>query len=222
MRVSNTTKPVDSLAATPVMLGGKNILVVDDEVHIRELLRQELEAEGYTIREAQDGVQAMAMIKQQRPDLIILDVMMPNISGFDVVAMLKTDPTMMDVPIIILSIVEDKDKGFRLGVDRYLTKPLNTKVLFNEVEQLLEQGASSKKVMVMDDDATVAGTLTEVLSQRGYQVTAVTSSSELISRAKTTRPDMIVANSGSPEKLKLVQELRFEKGLENVYILMYQ
>jgi DNA-binding response OmpR family regulator len=94
---------------------------------------------------------------------VILDVMMPEMNGFDVAAVLKNDPATMDIPIIILSILEDKERGFRLGVDRYLTKPIDTATLFHEVDTLLDQGKSKKKVMVVDEDVSTVRTLTDVL-----------------------------------------------------------
>lgn len=200
----------------------KEILVVDDEANIRELLRQVLEAEGYQVRTAEDGVVAMRQVKERRPDLIILDVMMPNINGFDVVAMLKSDVDTMDVPIIILSIIEDRERGYRLGVDRYLTKPLNTGLLFREVETLLDQGVSARRVMIVDENQTTTQALAKLLAERGYQVVHITEIEKMIEQAREARPHMIVANSNDPDKQKLVQALRFEKGLEDIYILLYQ
>ena len=107
-------------------LNTATILVVDDDDSIRSLLKQELGEAGYIIEEATNGKEAIAKIRTVRPDLIILDVMMPEMNGFDVAAILKNDPQTMDIPIIILSIVQDKARGFRIGVDRYLTKPIDT------------------------------------------------------------------------------------------------
>ena len=112
----------------------------------------------------------LALIREETPGLVILDVMMPEMNGFDVAAVLKNDPATMDIPIIILSILEDKERGFRLGVDRYLTKPIDTASLFHEVDTLLDQGKSRKKVMVVDEDASTIRTLTDALETRGYQV----------------------------------------------------
>jgi CheY-like chemotaxis protein len=94
----------------------KTILVVDDDVNIRELLRQQLENEGYNVREAKDGMDAINQIKNNRPDLILLDVMMPQINGFDVAAVLKNDPQTADIPIIILSIIENKERGYHIAI----------------------------------------------------------------------------------------------------------
>ena len=95
--------------------------------------------------------------------------MMPEINGFDVAAVLKNDPQTMDIPIIILSIVEDRTRGFRLGVDRYFTKPIDTTALFREVGTLLEQGRSTKRVLVVDEDASAVKMLSDVLQAQGIQ-----------------------------------------------------
>ncbi len=197
------------------------ILVVDDEAHIRELLAQELGEAGYQVRLAANGQQALKQIRDELPDLIILDVMMPEMNGFDVAAVLKNDPVTMNIPILILSIVQDRERGFRLGVDRYLTKPIDTEALFHEVGALLEQGKSKKKVMVVDEDASTVKTLAEVLQARGYQVVEA-NGAELIKKAKSSKPDIIILNSLLSEKQEIVKTLRFEKGLENVLFLVYQ
>jgi CheY-like chemotaxis protein len=197
------------------------ILAVDDDAHIRELLNQELGEAGYRIRLAENGRDALEQIRKEIPDLVILDVMMPEMNGFDVAAVLKNDPDTMNIPIIILSIVQDKERGFRLGVDRYLTKPIDTGVLFKEIDALLTQGKSKKKVMVVDEDASTIRTLAEVLETRGYHVVEA-NGKELIKKAKVTKPDIIIMNSLLSEKQEIVKTLRFEKGLENVLFLVCQ
>ena len=201
--------------------GRHTILIVDDDVHIRELLRQELHEAGYEVQEAGDGREALAQIRQKRPDLVVLDVMMPEMSGFDVAAVLKGDPQTMDLPIIILSIVEDQERGYRLGVDRYLTKPIETGVVLEEIERLLAQGVSRNKVMVVDQDASTLKTLTEALRAKGYEVVEAASGEEAIEKALRARPDMIILNAVLPQQREIVKTLRFERGLEHVLFLLF-
>jgi CheY-like chemotaxis protein len=147
--------------------------------------------------------------------------MMPEMNGFDVAAILKNDPQTMDIPIIILSIIQDKARGFRIGVDRYLTKPIDTAQLFKEVGNLLEQGKSKKKVLVVDEDSEAVRSLTDVLQTKGYQVVE-SNGKELAQKAIATQPDIIILNSMFSGKQEIVQTLRFEKGLENVLFFIYQ
>ena len=213
----------EQVAFSQLNIKGKaaNILVVDDDDSIRSLLRQELGEAGYLIEEAANGKEALQKVRARRPDLIILDVMMPEMNGFDVAAVLKNDPQTMDIPIIVLSIVQDKTRGFRIGVDRYLTKPIDTGLLFTEIGSLLEQGKSKKKVLVVDQDSATAGTITEVLQTKGYSVLE-SDETDLLEKAVANQPDIIIINSLISGKHDIVQSLRFEKGLENVLFLVYQ
>lgn len=196
------------------------ILVVDDDTNIRALLRQELEAVGYRVREAKDGLEAIGEVKKERPDLIILDVMMPGMSGFDVAAVLKNDPMTMDLPIVILSIVEDKERGYRIGVDRYFTKPVDTEELLREVGVLISRGGSRKKVLVIDEDEAAVKTLVGVLEAKGYTVVGTCDGRQCINKAKEEKPDMIIIDSILSERHNVVKTLRFEKELENVLFLL--
>lgn len=198
-----------------------SILVVDDDDSIRSLLQQELSDAGYLIEQASNGKEALESVRKNKPDLIILDVMMPEMNGFDVAAILKNDPQTMDIPIIILSVVQDKIRGYRIGVDRYLTKPIDTAQLFTEVGALLEQGKSKRKVMIVDEDSAAIRSLTEVLEAKGYHVVE-SDGQQLLENAIAAQPDIIILNSIHSEKQDIVQTLRFEKGLENVFFLVYQ
>jgi len=202
--------------------GKKTVLVVDDDSSIRELLRQELEAEGYGVREAKDGREALAQVKREKPDLIVLDVMMPELSGFDVAAVLRNDPETLSIPIVILSVMQDKQRGYRLGVDRYFTKPTDTKVLLDEIGALLAQGATKKKVLVVDEDAATVKTLIDALQSQGYSVTAAYNGAEGIEKAVADQPDMVIARSALSEKHNLVKTLRFEKNLEKIFFLLFE
>lgn len=198
----------------------KTILVVDDDTHIRELLRQELENDGYEVKEAKDGIDAITQVKNTKPDLILLDVMMPQIGGFDVAAVLKNDPETMAIPIIILSIIQDKERGYRLGIDRYLKKPIDREELLNEIGVLIAQGMSNKKVLLVDKDASTVKIMSEVLQSQGYTVTEAYDGQECIEKALAVKPDMIIVDSVFSEQHNLVKSLRFEKGLENVFFVL--
>jgi DNA-binding response OmpR family regulator len=197
----------------------KTILVVDDEAPIRELLRQQLQAEGYYVREAKDGREAISEVKKQTPDLIILDVRMPEMSGFDVAAVLKNDPQSMGVPLIILSVEEEQERGYRLGVDRYLTKPINTEKLINEVRYLISQGTSKKKVIVVDQKVSTLKTLADVLQAKGYRVFEASNDQELMEKIKSVHPDLIIVNEIFSKQHDIVKTVRFENGLEDVFFL---
>jgi signal transduction histidine kinase len=97
------------------------ILVADDDASIRRLLRDDLEAADYRVLEARDGRETLELARQKRPDLLILDVLMPEASGFEVVVTLRSDPRTMGIPILMLTVVEEQERASRVGVDCYLS-----------------------------------------------------------------------------------------------------
>jgi PAS domain S-box-containing protein len=198
----------------------KTIMVVDDDANIRQLLRQQLETEGYAVKEAKDGREAVTSAKLEPPDLIILDVLMPDMNGFDVAAILKNDPITMSIPIAINSGMEDKERGYRIGVDRYFIKSSDSEVMLEEIGLLLSQGTSRKKVLIVDENVSDAKTLADALKARGYSVTEVLTGEEFSNKIMSVKPDMVIANADVWQKSEIFQSLRFEKDLENTFFLM--
>jgi signal transduction histidine kinase/DNA-binding response OmpR family regulator len=201
--------------------GGGDVLVVDDDPNLRELVRQQLSERGYNVRQASDGNEAISEVRKSKPELIILDVMMPGISGFDVAAVLKSDPDTRGIPIIILSIVQDTDRGYGLGVDRYLTKPAEAEVLVDEVRKLLHQGNSPKRVLVVNEQMPAAGDVVRLLEAKGYDVVGTCSAQDFVNEAKKKHPDLIVLEAGHPKESDIVRAIRLEKDLENVYVVQF-
>src|ERR687885_454098 len=198
----------------------KTILVVDDEAPLRKLLREQLEAEGYIVREAKDGWDALTQVRKQSPDLIILDVIMPQISGFDVAAILKNDPETLGIPLIILSIAGEEERGSRLGADKYLTKPIDIEALLKEINLLIYEGTSKKKVIVVDENLSTVKTLANVLKAKGYSVVDAFNSDEFLPKAQSVKPDIIIAKIMSLENSDKVKALRFEKEQKNVFFIL--
>jgi signal transduction histidine kinase len=198
----------------------KIILIVDDEAPIRKLLRQQLEAEGYIVKEAKDGWDAITQVRKQSPDLIILDVMMPQVSGFDVAAILKNNPETLGIPIIILSIVSEEERSYRLGADKYLTKPIDTEALLKEIRLLISQGTSKKKVLIVDENVSAVKTLADVLYAKGYSVVEALNSDEFLSKAQSVQPDMIIAKALFLNQPDIVKALQFRNNLEDVFFIL--
>ena len=108
------------------------ILVVDDDVIVRLMVRETLEEAGFRVEEAEDGEQALSAVKRLRPELVLLDVMMPGMDGYEVCTELKADEKTKDIPVIFLSAKDtDSDvvKGFELGAVDYITKPISREIL---------------------------------------------------------------------------------------------
>jgi DNA-binding response OmpR family regulator len=120
----------------------KTVLVVDDEQDILDLVRFRLEHDGYRVITASDGETGLALAKKERPDLCILDVMMPKLTGLEVLAHLRADTTTADTPVILLTARSqdaDVDRGFELGAQDYVTKPFSPKELRRRVHAQLSR-----------------------------------------------------------------------------------
>ena len=123
------------------MAKGK-ILVVDDEIYIVHILDFSLGIEGYEVMTALDGEQALAKVAQNRPDLIVLDIMMPKLDGYETCKALKQNPATHDIPVILLSAKGrnvDQKIGFEVGADDYITKPFSPRKLVERINAILGQ-----------------------------------------------------------------------------------
>jgi PAS domain S-box-containing protein len=151
------------------------ILVVDDEVPARELLASYLESE-YQIVMAESGAEAVQKAQQLRPDAITLDVMMPGSDGFETLVELRKNPETVNIPIIIVSVVDQKQVGFALGAADYLIKPIARPVLLETIRKhVLPYADDDAAVLLVDDDPRTLELLGETLRSAGYETQSVRS-----------------------------------------------
>ena len=124
------------------------VLVVDDESDVTELLHYRLEQEGYRVATLNNPLACIAKVREFEPDLMLLDIMMPGLSGIQLCRIIRADPSMKDIPIIFLSArgeVEDRIKGLEAGAEDYLSKPFNTNELLLRVSKMLSRSGSLKE-----------------------------------------------------------------------------
>lgn len=122
------------------MLNKGKVLVVDDEIYILHILDFSLNAEGYEVITAEDGEQAIEKAQKEQPDLVVLDVMMPKIDGYEACRKMKQDPKMKDVPVILLTAKGrdiDRKLGLEVGADDYITKPFSPNKLIEKIGSFL-------------------------------------------------------------------------------------
>ena len=123
----------------------KKILLIDDDLDTLNILRIKLEAHDYQVVTGRDGQEALSLIREHKPDLIVLDVMMPKISGFKVARLIKFDAKSKHIPLILLTArtqEADRTLGLEVGADVYVTKPFEPEALLQEVNRLLEQSGN--------------------------------------------------------------------------------
>jgi PAS domain S-box-containing protein len=176
------------------------ILIVDNELHIAQLFRYQLEKDNYTVLLTTRPTEVLPSARRERPDLILLDVMMPGLDGFEVLRQLKQDPDTMSIPVIIMSVLADEEKGFALGAADYLTKPLDNRLLQTTVRRVLAQRHSEKpwSVLVVDDEADCRHWLLEALAKQGLRTTEARDGQEALDIIAAHPPHLIVLDLEMP------------------------
>lgn len=158
------------------------ILVVDDDNAINELIKINLELLGYEVITAYDGLQGYTLAKQELPDLIILDIMMPDVDGYTVAKRVRENPETKDIPILMLTAMgqlEDKVKGFDIGVDDYLVKPFEMEELKVRVRALLKRAHSipeslaTKEILTIGDITLIPETYSVSINGQTAKLTPI-------------------------------------------------
>ncbi|OGO17569.1 MAG: hypothetical protein A2Z15_08490 [Chloroflexi bacterium RBG_16_50_11] len=207
-------KPVE------VVQKGKLILVVDDEENIRHFLNHELTKKGYSVIVAANGKEALQMARERCPDLITLDIQMPDINGFDVTTLLKNDEETKDIPILILSVIEDKDKAYKLGANDCMTKPFDNEELVARINRLLI--GTKKTVLVVDDDKSLVKSVKYHLEHRGYSTYVAYDGKQALEMVESHRPDCIVLDIIMPnmDGYEVIKTLKANPETANIRIVL--
>jgi CheY-like chemotaxis protein len=190
----------------PAAAGG--VLVVDDDPTVRELMQRYLEKEGFDVLTAGNGVDALARARESHPAAITLDVIMPDIDGWTVLAALKGDPALADIPVVLATIVDDRQRGYTLGATEYLVKPINREQLVRILGSYRERDGG--RVLVVDDDERERFLVRESLERNGWQVTEAGNGREALERLASADIDAMVLDLMMPEMdgFELLAELR--------------
>jgi signal transduction histidine kinase/CheY-like chemotaxis protein len=196
--ISHETE-VDSIAIAESSDGKTStVLAIDDDQTIKELLQRYLTKEGFQVITASNGTLGLSLAKEIRPDAIILDVMMPGMDGWTVLTNLKADPEVANIPVIIMSIIDDKNLGYALGASDYLLKPIDRDRL-SAVLQKYHSAQSSKSVLVVEDNKITNQMIGRQLEKEGWRVTSVRNGREALEALQTMQPGLIVSDLMMPE-----------------------
>jgi CheY-like chemotaxis protein len=185
-------------AAEPVAADSSGIgtvLVIDDEAAVRDLMQRFLTREGFRVVTAPGGEEGLRRARELRPDAITLDVMMPGMDGWAVLSALKADAEVADIPVIMLTIVDDKNLGYALGASDYLTKPIDRERLV----KVLTQHRRDLPVLVVDDDAGLRQLLRRMLEPEGFTVVEAENGRVALERLDDVRPSVILLDLMMPE-----------------------
>jgi signal transduction histidine kinase/DNA-binding response OmpR family regulator len=173
------------------------VLIIDDEQPAHELLERELAGAGYDILHAAGGREGLKLAKQARPDVITLDIIMPDLDGWSVLKALKADPELCDIPVVLVTIMRDRDLGFALGAADYITKPLDREVLMRVVGRHV-RGDGRAQVLVVDDDPKTRDMLRRTLQKAGWTVAEAANGSEAIAALERAKPALVLLDLMMP------------------------
>jgi len=172
-------QPEETVSAEPDLLSAGDdemnhanltLLVIDDDPLAHDLVKRKLRADAYNIVSALDGADGLIKARDQRPDLILLDILMPGKDGWTVLAELRADPDLSDIPIIVISMLDDDQSATALGASAYMTKPVDRDRLVNNIQDIFGEATEGKKALVVDDDAEARDISSRLLGAQGFEV----------------------------------------------------
>jgi CheY-like chemotaxis protein/class 3 adenylate cyclase len=207
--------------------GGLTVLLVDDSDLIHRHTRPILQAEGYEVVEAWDGEEALALCAKRLPDLILTDVEMPKLDGWELCRRIKQDPKTEHVPVVIcssLGAAADLERGFDLGADEYLVKPVVPEELVGRLQALLATKMLSlrERLLVVDDSAAIRHLVSDCLKRQGFQVATAVDGQDGFEKARESLPELILTDYDMPRMtgFELVVALRRDERTRDIPIVM--
>jgi CheY-like chemotaxis protein len=205
MRLPAEAAPVPMVEAataetgpTPNQGTGGTVLVIDDDATARELIATYLAGEGFVVETAASGVDGLKKVRELRPAAITLDIMMPDVDGWTVLAALKGDPALADIPVVIVTIVDEQRRGITLGAAGYLTKPIDRERLI-EIVSHLRVARAPGSVLVVDDDDDERQLVRAILGARGWTVREAANGRLALDAIAAELPDVILLDLMMPE-----------------------
>ncbi len=194
------------------------VLVIDDEAAVRDLMQRFLTREGFRVVTAAGGEEGLRLARELRPDAITLDVMMPGMDGWAVLAALKGDADVADIPVVMLTIVDDRNLGYALGASEYLTKPIDRERLV----AVLTKYRRDLPVLVVDDDPGVRLLLRRMLEPAGYAVVEAADGRQALERLRASVAGVILLDLMMPEMdgFELVAEVRRHEAWRGIPIVV--
>jgi signal transduction histidine kinase/DNA-binding response OmpR family regulator len=184
------------------------ILIIDDDPTVHTVVGRYLERAGFSVVTADSGEQGLRLARELRPAAITLDVMMPGIDGWTVLAAIKGDPTLYDIPVVLLTIVDEKNRGFSLGASEYLVKPVDRDKLTAVLRDIV--GTIGGRVLLVDDDELGRKAMRIALQKDGWIVTEAENGRIALDRLVECQPSAIILDLMMPEMdgFEFLEELR--------------
>ena len=175
------------------------VLVVEDDPAAAELLTRQLDGAGFRTHVARTGTDAIAMARELRPAAITLDILLPELDGWEVMTRLKQDQATSDIPVVVVSVIDNPELGIALGAMDYFVKPIDGKELVKRLSRFNFKNSNGTTVLVVDDEAANREWLRNILERAGFAVILAGGGREAIVLAKWRRPDLVLLDLMMPD-----------------------
>jgi len=172
--------------------------VLDDHPDVRRFFCYQLQRRGYKVLEASDEKALLKHAQKTNIDLITLDLIMPGMNGHDILGIIREEPSLKNIPVLIVSMVEDKERGILLGANGYLKKPFKVDELIQAVQNVF--GNEKRSVLVADDEPGVLEMICLQLEEMGYPVNRARDGGEALEFLEKQTPDMMILDVCMPKK----------------------
>ncbi len=215
------TQLIQRPGLSPAGAVGPTVLVIDDDATVRDLMQRSLSKDGYRVEVAGDGRTGLEMARRLKPAVITLDVMMPSMDGWAVLTALKADPVTADIPVVMLTIVDDKNMGFALGAADYFTKPIDWQRL-GAVLKKHRRPAADQTVLIVEDDERTREMLRRTLQKEGWQVREAANGRLGLEQLAHGLPGLILLDLMMPEVdgFGFMQELRKHPACSQIPVIV--
>ncbi len=209
-------------AGPPAVVRGDIILVVDDDSAARELLTRFLEREGFAVKTARDGREGLALARQYRPKVVLLDIEMPEVNGWTMLQALRADPALFDTPVIMISVLHERSVGFAMGANDYLVKPIDWRQLKRVLERFEDGREGGRRALVVDDEPDARGWIGAMLSRDGWTTDVAANGREALDKLAKAVPDIIILDLMMPvmDGFTFLRELRTRPEAAGVHVVV--
>jgi CheY-like chemotaxis protein len=212
---------LDTASAIESALNADIVLVIDDDPTVHDLMKRFLTKEGFAVKSAINAQEGLRLARELHPAVITLDVMMPDVDGWAALSALKSDPELAEIPVIVLTMVDNKNMGYALGASDYLTKPID-RARLTQVLAKYRCDRPPCPLMLVEDDSTTRQMMKQLLEKAGWEVVEAENGRVALEKLAQCQPELILLDLMMPELdgFEFVAELQQQEAWRSLPVIV--